>query len=297
MSSDPTIPPEPEITASQRREAAVFIIASDDAFLERVHREVPDFPANLPRHRTLPDLIDAVRQLDHISLAFLLLVEPRGASLDAYALRELRLEFPQIVLLAILEECDQRDALRLQSIGVHSILLPPFDELSVKRELSTALPNVSRFKRHPDLMRRGQARIDFLIPSDLSYVLGVNYEVSLLLREFGFPPQDTRINIPLACDEAITNAIVHGNGSDPEKKVNIQVYVSHSRFRIRVRDQGAGFDPDAVEDPLEGENVLRPGGRGVFLMRRIMDTVEYREDGRVIELEKRNSNANGNNGA
>jgi serine/threonine-protein kinase RsbW len=127
----------------------------------------------------------------------------------------------------------------------------------------------------------------------LSYVLGVNHLVSMLLKEFSFPASDYRINIPLACDEAITNAIIHGNRSDTEKKVSIQIYVSFSRIKVRIRDQGEGFDAATVEDPTEGVNLLRPSGRGVYLMRSIMDTVEYREGGRVLELEKANANANG----
>jgi serine/threonine-protein kinase RsbW len=113
----------------------------------------------------------------------------------------------------------------------------------------------------------------------------------MLLKEFGFPQQDSRINIPLACDEAIANAIVHGNKSHPDKKVNVQIYLSHSRFRIRVRDQGEGFDFDSLADPRKGDNVHRSSGRGVFLMRNIMNTVEYKEGGRVLELEKLNPNA------
>jgi serine/threonine-protein kinase RsbW len=223
-----------------------------------------------------------------------MLVERSGRDIDPPSLRKLRLDFPQLVILALLDECDQRSSLRLQSIGVHSILLPPFADIDLNKEIATAIPNVPQFKRHPDLMRRGQARLDFVIPSDLSYVLGVNHEVSLLLKEFGFPPQDVRVNIPLACDEAITNAIVHGNKRDPEKKVNVQIYVSFSRFRIRVRDQGEGFEAAGVEDPRSGDNVMKSGGRGVYLIKNIMDVVEYKDDGRVLELEKRNSNAPNN---
>jgi len=289
-----SIPSEvPKIDIPDRRDAAVFIVASDPGFLQEVSSSCA-----LPRERAtfdnLTGLITVLSELKKLDLGFVLIVERSGADIDPPLLRTFRLEFPQVVILAILNTCGQRDSLRLQSIGVHSILLPPFDGIDLNREIATAIPNVPQFKRHPDLMRRGQARLDFLIPSDLTYVLGINYEVSLLLKEFGFPPQDVRVNIPLVCDEAITNAIVHGNKRDPEKRVNVQIYVSHNRFRIRVRDQGDGFDVAAVADPREGENVLRASGRGVFLMKSIMDVVEFKEDGRVLELEKLNSNADGN---
>jgi serine/threonine-protein kinase RsbW len=281
-----------------RNGRAVFIVATEPDFVDRVMGECEDAPANAVRYATIGALSEGLAQFERIALAFLLLVERRGATLDIPALRQLRLDFPQLVIMAVVEECDQQSSLRLQSIGVHGILLPPFDRINLTREIASALPNVPNFKRHPDLMRRSSVRMDFLIPSDLAYVIGVNYQISNLLKEFGFPPQDTRVNIPLACDEAITNAIIHGNRSNPEKKVSIQLYVSPNRFRIRVRDEGEGFELAHVDDPTRGEALLRPSGRGVYLMRNIMDLVEFKEGGRVVELEKKNANgaANGVNG-
>jgi len=291
-SSDRTTP-TPAASPPMRGGRAVFIVATDAAFLERVLRECEDAPAGVARYSNLDQLSQALGQLERIQLAFVLLVEHRGADLDIHALRQLRLNFPQLVILSVLEGCDQQTELRLHSIGVQGILLPPFNRINLAREIASALPNVPNFKRHPDLMRRSNVRMDFLIPSDLSYVIGVNYQISNLLKEFGFPPQDTRVNIPLACDEAITNAIIHGNRSDAAKKVNIQVYVSPNRFRIRVRDEGEGFDLARVADPTRGDALLRPSGRGVYLMKNIMDSVEFKDGGRVVELEKRNGAANG----
>jgi serine/threonine-protein kinase RsbW len=286
----------PAASTPVRGGKAVFIVATDPAFLDRVLSECEDAPQGAARFSNLEALSRALTQFERIALAFVLLVEHRGADLDIPALRHLRLDFPQLVIMALLEGCDQQTSLRLHSIGVQAILLPPFNRINLTREIASALPNVPNFKRHPDLMRRSTVRMDFLIPSDLSYVIGVNYQISNLLKEFGFPPQDTRVNIPLACDEAITNAIIHGNRSNPEKKVNIQVYVSPNRFRIRVRDEGDGFELARVDDPTRGEALLRPSGRGVYLMRNIMDSVEYKEGGRVVELEKKNGGANGANG-
>jgi anti-sigma regulatory factor (Ser/Thr protein kinase) len=275
----------------------VFIVATEADFLERALRECQDPPTGAARYSTLPALSQALSKLERITLAFVLLVERRGIDLDIPELRRLRLDFPQLVILSLLEECDQQSSLRLQSIGVHEILLPPFERINLTHEIMSAVPNVPNFKRHPDLMRRSSVRMDFLIPSDLTYVIGVNYQISQLLKEFGFPAQDTRVNIPLACDEAITNAIIHGNRSNPEKKVSIQLYVSPNRFRIRVRDEGEGFELERVADPTRGEALLRPSGRGVYLMRNIMDTVEFKDGGRVVELEKKNSNGvNGHEG-
>jgi serine/threonine-protein kinase RsbW len=292
--SSDSIPGLSPVTPSMRSDRTVFIVASDDAYVKRVFASCADPPASAARFSTIEALCDALAQFERLSLAFVFVVEARGDRIDIPALRRLRLDYPQVVLMALLGECDQQSALRLQSIGVHGILLPPFERVNLGREIATAVPNVPNFKRHPDLMRRGSVRMDFVIPSDLTYVLGINYHISNLLKEFGYPPQDTRVNVPLACDEAITNAIVHGNRSRADKKVSIQIYVSPNRFRIRVRDEGEGFELGRVANPTQGEALLRPSGRGVYLMRSIMDSVAFKEGGRVVELEKRNANALGN---
>jgi len=291
--SDPIADPWPA-ASSMKSERTVFAVASDGAYLDRVLAACADPPPSAARFASIEALANALSQFERIALAFVLMVEPRGDRIDIPALRLLRLEFPQVVLMALLGECDQQSALRLQSIGVHGILLPPFERINLGREIATAVPNVPNFKRHPDLMRRASVRLDFVIPSDLTYVLGINYHISNLLKEFGYPAQDTRVNVPLACDEAITNAIVHGNQSRADKKVSIQIYVSPNRFRIRVRDEGGGFDLKSVANPTQGEALLGASGGGVYLMKSIMDVVEFKEGGRVVELEKRNGNAGGN---
>jgi len=86
---------------------------------------------------------------------------------------------------------------------------------------------------------------------------------------------------------------VHGNDSDPTRLVNIQIYISSNRFRMRVRDEGKGFKLEDVSNPTQGEALMRASGRGVYLMRNIMDSVEFKDGGRVVELEKKNG-ANGN---
>lgn len=102
--------------------------------------------------------------------------------------------------------------------------------------------------------------------------------------------EDTRHWIGLAVREAVANAIKHGNREDPDKQVEVDLIVDAGELVVRVRDQGPGFDPDLVSDPLAPENLLRPGGRGIFYIRRLMDGVEYRfgdSQGTEIILRKR----------
>jgi serine/threonine-protein kinase RsbW len=79
----------------------------------------------------------------------------------------------------------------------------------------------------------------------------------------------------VALTEAVNNAILHGNKSDPTKNVEVTCEAKEDGLSIRVRDQGGGFKPESVENPLKEENLLRESGRGIFLMRTLMDKVEF----------------------
>jgi serine/threonine-protein kinase RsbW len=102
--------------------------------------------------------------------------------------------------------------------------------------------------------------------------------------------EDSRYWIGIAVREAVANAIKHGNRQDPQKQVEVELFVEESHLVIRVRDQGEGFDPGRVANPLDPENLLKPDGRGIFYMNRFMDAIEYDfgpEGGTVVTLRKR----------
>ncbi len=79
----------------------------------------------------------------------------------------------------------------------------------------------------------------------------------------------------IALREALTNAMKHGNALDPEKKVEVVLEVGEDGIDITVEDEGSGFDPAAVEDPLAPDNLLKTQGRGIFYMSKFMDKIEY----------------------
>lgn len=88
---------------------------------------------------------------------------------------------------------------------------------------------------------------------------------------------DDSINsLMIAITEAANNAILHGNESNPNKKVKIDCTIANKHLVVSVSDEGKGFDPSKVPDPLSPENLLKTSGRGVFLMKEIMKSVEYK---------------------
>ena len=121
---------------------------------------------------------------------------------------------------------------------------------------------------------------------------GSNRQVTDQLLEqlgvHGWPPADI-FAIHLAAEEAIVNAIVHGNKLDPTKKVHVECEISTAVVRISISDEGAGFDPASVPDCTVDERLEAPGGRGVMLMTSFMTSIEYNATGNAVVLLKRRS--------
>jgi serine/threonine-protein kinase RsbW len=90
----------------------------------------------------------------------------------------------------------------------------------------------------------------------------------------------------LAVIEAGTNAILHGNGNNPNKRVHFQFCIGEDKLTVIVKDEGRGFDPDKVPNPLDPENLFNTTGRGIFLMRTLMDEINYSENGTEVQMVK-----------
>ena len=99
-------------------------------------------------------------------------------------------------------------------------------------------------------------------------------------------PADER-DVEIALREALANAVIHGNKEDLQKKVHIDCHVHPGReLSFVIRDEGSGFDPLEVPDSTTAENVLSEKGRGIHLMRMLMDGVQFEDGGREVRLQK-----------
>ncbi|HXU47062.1 MAG TPA: ATP-binding protein [Thermoanaerobaculia bacterium] len=102
--------------------------------------------------------------------------------------------------------------------------------------------------------------------------------------------EDARHWVDIAVREAVANAIKHGNRQDPDKRVAVELGVDEDGLIIQVEDEGEGFEPGEVSNPLAPENLLKPSGRGIFYMQSFMDEVRYGArpgGGTVVTLRKR----------
>ena len=128
------------------------------------------------------------------------------------------------------------------------------------------------------------------LPSERGASRRITDELLDQLGGYGWSPSEI-FNVHLAAEEAIVNAIVHGNKLDPAKKVHVACVVSPDLARIEVTDEGDGFDPASVPDCTLEDRLDVPSGRGVMLMRTFMTRIAYNAKGNSVVLEKRRTAA------
>lgn len=107
--------------------------------------------------------------------------------------------------------------------------------------------------------------------------------VRKMARKYKVSP-DIYPNILISLTEAVNNAVRHGNRSDETKRVIIVIQKQRNCLRFTISDEGSGFDIATLPDPTKSDNVIKCGGRGVFLMRELSDQVQFLDNGSTVEL-------------
>jgi len=128
---------------------------------------------------------------------------------------------------------------------------------------------------------------EIVIPSTPQARRQAEAEILARVGEQGFS-EGARFSIKLAMEEAVVNAIKHGNRFDKTKKVIIRYWCDRDRFSVSIRDEGEGFDLARVPDPTAPENLALPYGRGIMLMSAYMDRVEFSSRGNEVTMIKEN---------
>jgi len=121
-----------------------------------------------------------------------------------------------------------------------------------------------------------KARWSFKLNSTMESVSEVEAAAEKMATEAGLD-EDLRFHITMAVHEATVNAVLHGNEYDPSRLINVVLENTGKDFIFTIADQGRGFEPSHVPDPLAPENILRGTGRGIFLIRSLMDEVHFRQ--------------------
>jgi serine/threonine-protein kinase RsbW len=126
---------------------------------------------------------------------------------------------------------------------------------------------------------------ELVVPSDLSEVRRIQDDIETALQASRFGETDL-FAVKLAVEEALVNAIKHGNQMDPTKTVRVRYGVADDTFTIRITDEGPGFNPADLPDPTDDWNIEKPCGRGVLLIRSFMTSVDFVGRGNEVVMSK-----------
>lgn len=123
-----------------------------------------------------------------------------------------------------------------------------------------------------------------VLQSDPRNVAQLETYLEGIVNELGVSP-DQYGNILISLTEAVTNAIMHGNQRNSDKKVSVCCRRGETQLQFVVTDEGGGFDHTILPDPTAPENILKLSGRGVFLMKQLCDEINFRNNGSTVELQ------------
>lgn len=154
--------------------------------------------------------------------------------------------------------------------------------MSDKESTGIFPPKISIRLGQPGVL--GKIVFERQIPSDVALVHPLVVRVIESLRGQPFFPSKEESRIALCIEEALSNAVVHGNRKDFTKKVKLQVFLDKTEWRILVQDGGQGFDPEKLPDPLRPDSLWKESGRGIYLITHFIDRVEYFANGSTIVM-------------
>ena len=133
------------------------------------------------------------------------------------------------------------------------------------------------------MARKIEKRIE--IPSDIKYIKKISHEILAHLEGLKID-KSVQFDIRLAVEEAVRNSIEHAHSDDKELPITILYTLDNNKIEIKVDDKGEGFDLKKLPDPRSEDNIMKEGGRGVFLIRKLMDKVAYNEKGNEVTMTK-----------
>jgi serine/threonine-protein kinase RsbW len=128
-------------------------------------------------------------------------------------------------------------------------------------------------------------KLSLKIPSDIKYIREVSSGILKWLESRKLD-ESALFDIRLCVEEVVRNAITHGNNSDPGLNVLVSYWLEGDSLIIEVEDEGRGFDPGKVSDPTIGENLMKGSGRGVYIVRKLIDKMEFNDKGNKVRLTK-----------
>jgi len=211
-------------------------------------------------------------------------VMPRMSGLDL--LKKVRTLNRDTIVVVLTSDANVDTAIEALNLGANNFLHKPPNSEEILAVMWRATKQREIFLENAELNPFTERTIHIEIPSQLKFIKGIAHNIIADAKLMGYDENELRDKIPVTVDEAVTNAIKHGNKFQEDKKVYIDIHIDIDRIKIVVADEGAGFNVKAVPDPTDPTNFLKPSGRGILFMSIGMDEVRYNEKGNILTLIK-----------
>ncbi|MDZ7366601.1 MAG: ATP-binding protein [candidate division KSB1 bacterium] len=196
-----------------------------------------------------------------------------------------RNRFPFLPIIVLAAESGMSEAVGALKAGAFHFIPSNFEP----RQTLGALRKILALQNAPVTLSRAlpdlKQTIQFSLPSTLDYIIGAAAHLTETLVRFGIITVE-ELNIKIALVEALTNAMEHGNGFDPKKRVKVDAKFFEDKAEIKITDQGRGFNHRQLPNPTSPENLYKPRGRGIYMMHRLMDEVHFNRKGNGVRLVK-----------
>ncbi|MEW6536714.1 MAG: response regulator [Candidatus Auribacterota bacterium] len=201
-------------------------------------------------------------------------------------MEEIKRISPDLPVIVITGGGNEEIAVKALKSGAFNFCRKPFEIEELTRIVKKGL-EVKKFSdKQKEVLPFLTVEMSFDMPSDVMLIRSVIHHIYQGARQLGFPEDEFSMRVKLAIDEALNNAIKHGNHSNIDKKVKIRTQISPQKLMVTIRDEGPGFDVSQVPDPKDPSNLHREGGRGVLLISYYMDEVYYNDKGNEVMLVK-----------
>jgi len=132
-------------------------------------------------------------------------------------------------------------------------------------------------------MKKDKKHFKYFIPSKRTQLPKVEKITNSIARRMKLNEEQID-NLSIAVTEAVGNAIVHGNKENPRKKIILEFHLRKNKINISVKDEGEGFEPKKLTNPLDPENIMKESGRGIYILKSLMDEVHFTEGGTKINF-------------
>ena len=211
-------------------------------------------------------------------------VMPRMSGLDL--LKKVRALNRDTIVVVLTSDANVDTAIEALNLGANNFLHKPPNSEEILSVMWRATKQREIFLENAELNPFTERTIHIEIPSQLKFIKGIAHNIIADAKLMGYDEADLHDKIPVTVDEAVTNAIKHGNKFQEDKKVYIDIHIDVERIKIVVADEGPGFNVKAVPDPTDPANFLKPSGRGIVFMSIGMDEVRFNEKGNILTLIK-----------